>query len=164
MFHMSMRIAVAGLATLLFGLLASCSDAREGSAPPPTTPAQVEGRAPTQDELLGTWRPISLFGEEETRTTIDGTALDLRFISQPEGFGWKAYDGCNWTSAFAELSTTGGLKSASDASTTLRGCTRPAEAKQNVEAIQGAKQLELRGSHLVLRDADDNVIGEYVRA
>ncbi len=131
----------------------------------PTEPTQIEGRVPTRKDLRGTWRPVSLFGEKETRTAIHGTSLDLRFGSQPEGWGWIAYDGCNWTSAFARLDKTGGFKSVSEPATTMRGCSGSTEKRpRNVEAVQGAKRIELRGSHLVLLDSRDAVIGEYVRS
>jgi hypothetical protein len=144
---------------------ATTVDIDDSAAPRPTEPTQIEGRVPTRKDLRGTWRPVSLFGEKETRTAIHGTSLDLRFGSQPEGWGWIAYDGCNWTSAFARLDKTGGFKSVSEPATTMRGCSGSITTRaRNVEAVQGAKRIELRGPHLVLLDSRDAVIGEYVRS
>jgi hypothetical protein len=164
------------LAALL--VLSACSDRRpdnrpsattldsdDSAAPRPIEPAQVEGRAPTRKDLRGAWRPVSLFGVKETRTAIHGTPLDLRFGRQAEGWGWIAYDGCNWTSAFARIDKTGRFKSVSEPASTMRGCSGSKKKRpRNVEAVQGAKRIELRGPLLVLLDPRNEVTGEYVRS
>lgn len=160
-----MRVVLAAVSALLISSLVGCS-ATDDDPPNSTEPTHAQGRAPSQDDLVGSWRPVRLFHEAEKRTMMNGDPLDLRFADQPEGFGWRAYDGCNWTGAFIEIGENGDISLLDDPATTMRGCVGPEgrARSRNVEAVTEARRMELRGKMLVFLNADNEVIGEYARA
>jgi hypothetical protein len=122
------------------------------------------GRPPSLEELIGTWRPVRLLGED-TRgmRRINGNRPTVTFGEFALGLGWTAYDGCNWTSGRALLRQSGRF-STSHQTTTDRGCIGPppTATSRTRRLWLGATRVELRRGRLYFYDAGQP-LAAYVR-
>jgi hypothetical protein len=168
-----MRLAAVVAATAALAALAIPMTSTWSSAQPSHTrvddsrsassTARTVGHAPTRRELIGTWRPTTLLGEDvSAKASINGSPVTLRFADSGPSAGWTGYDGCNWASGPFHLGEAG-VFSATWKYVTLRGCHPYRVTTHNVDVIEKAHRLVLRGGRLVLFDAAGHRIGTYVR-
>lgn len=143
------------------------SSARPDDLPDAISPASAPptGQAPNRSELIGTWRPLNLLGEDVRRTReLNGNRTVISFAEGPTGLVWTSYDGCNWTNGTARLSGSGAIATKSR-STTTRGCIGPTAPLEiaNTEVIEGADTVRLQGTTLRFYASDGRLLGEYER-
>ena len=116
-------------------------------------------------QLIGSWRPLRLFGEEPQR--VNGRMPLLRFLTETSLLGLPlqrvvADDGVNDTSGLFRLGS-GAAWSTSDLGTTLVGCLGDCPKVRNADVIQSAVRVQLVNGLLAFYDADGHMIGLYRR-
>ncbi len=90
---------------------------------PSPGPSLVPGRAPTEADLLGTWRP-ALLGAGPWPAIPDLYPGQWLTFDNTGGIRWHGEDGCNSVAGRARLGADGSFTT-SDVSTTLVGCIGP---------------------------------------
>ena len=116
-------------------------------------------------QLIGSWRPLRLFGEEPQR--VNGRMPLLRFLTETSLLGLPlqrvvADDGVNDTSGLFRLGS-GAAWCTSDLGTTLVGCLGDCPKVRNADVIQSAVRVQLVNGLLAFYDADGHMIGLYRR-
>lgn len=170
-----MRLRKTGIALLLLGLVNGCagSTSPTGSSSPKPEPnatrqsegAQPRGRPPERSELIGTWRPITLFGVDVRKMRrIHGDRVTLMFREGQAGLHISAYDGCNWLDARVRLQPSGRFSTSEEAQT-LRGCLPSASDREtrNADVVTKGSRMLHHGGRLVFLDSQGELIAEYVR-
>jgi len=114
-------------------------------------------------QLVASWRPVRLFGEEPQ--PVKGRMPLLHFHGSFGGEGdWvSADDGINDTSGQFEIGD-GGTWSTSDLGSTLVGCLGDCQKVRNPDVIQSAVRVQLINGWLAFYGTDGHVIGLYRRA
>jgi hypothetical protein len=113
------------------------------------------------DDLLGSWRPIRLFGQEAHR--FNGRLPLLHFDGHWADADWvRADDGINDTSAHLRLGPSGRW-SVFDTSITTVGCVGGCPLVRNPDVITSATHVQLFNGALAFFDADSHLIGLYHR-
>ena len=107
-------------------------------------------------ELVGSWRPIRLFGEEPQR--INGRLPLLSF----SGNAVVADDGVNDTSGAFAIGE-GGAWSTGRLGTTAVGCIGGCPLVRNPDVIMSATHVQLFNGELAFFDAESHLIGLYHR-
>lgn len=173
-----MRVRTTGIALLMLGLFNGCAGSTAPAESPSAKPDSDSTAEPSEDvggpppgtppelsELIGTWRPVTLFGVDvrEIRR-IHGDRVTLMFTESQAGLQVSAYDGCNWVGARVRLQPSGRF-SASERAQTLRGCLPSASDREtrNAEVVTTASRMLRRGARLLFLDSRHELIAEYIR-
>ena len=169
-------IEAAGLAVDPSCELPECSVSVIGTDPPAGTPVatgsavslkpdgRYPGRAPTEDDLLGTWRQ-SMIGTEHISHVqrSSGEPVLLTFDRVYPWLSWRGYDGCNWASGRVHLDTVGSF-STSQNSTTTRGCIGISYRHPTIpEIVEGASIVTFGHHHLRFYDSDTRLLATFVK-
>jgi hypothetical protein len=148
-----------------------------GTDPPTGTPLKsgstvslrfdgtFSGGMPSEDDLLGTWRPSQIgHGPHIAKVlkAITGSPQLLRFFRT--GYPWLSWsgdDGCNET--YGRVQLEGGTFSTSHNATTLVGC--PNFDRFSIPGIvTAAATVTLDNGHLRFYDSDARLLATFVRA
>jgi hypothetical protein len=171
-----------GLVTLLTSVaLVACTGAAEepqgaphGDLPvatePHSTPSATKerppdpvGRAPRFAELAGVWKPVTLYGRDVRGFgRIHGERPTIRFLPYWSRPGYRAYDGCNWSSGRLHLRRSG-VYTVSRVGSTFRACSPTPNAALNELVIRDAVRMTLDHHRLRFLARDGEVLGTYLR-
>ena len=156
--------------------LPECSVSVIGTNPPAGTPVatgsavslkpdgRYPGRAPTADDLLGSWRQ-SMIGTEHISHVqrSSGEPVLLTFDRVYPWLSWRGYDGCNWASGRVHLDAVGSF-STSQNSTTTRGCIGISYRHPTIpEIVEGASIVTYGHHHLRFYDRDTRLLATFVK-
>jgi hypothetical protein len=142
---------------------AASSPSSSTSAPAKNAIAQREASPSlSRDDLIGTWRPVLLFGRDVHRVRINGSPLTVRFQRTPQR-GWTGYDGCNWTSGPFHVGRSAAF-SATARTTTAIGCLpRRRGWSSNVTVMTRAGRVAVSAGRLSVYGPNGRRIGVYFR-
>jgi META domain/PASTA domain len=153
-----------------------CHASAVGTDPPAGTPvldgAAVSiqydpgptGEAPSEDDLVGTWRPSRIGAGDHLAQVrrVSGSPVVLTFAHLYPWLSWEGYDGCNWTSGRVHLD--GGSFNTSQNGTTTRGCLRLHVQPPSIpEIVETAASVTVSGPHLRFYDSDNRLLATFVR-
>lgn len=129
-----------------------------------TSGSHDQTEAVTEADLIGTWVPQMLLGEDvRSVRTVAGTRGTLAFRERRK---LTAMDGCNWNYGTYRIGADGTFQAKIDSST-LVGCFKRAMREHsitNVEVLTAANEVRLTAGVLEFLSADGNVIGKYLKA
>lgn len=119
------------------------------------------GAPPTEEQLLGTWRPLVLRGEDVSVRSVDEGRVVLSFAHRMRGIGWNGYDGCNGWGGWVYLGPDGSFATSNNGSTRI-ACYKRMPFTE-VDAVLGAATVRLVHEQLVLYDKSGTPLGVFIR-
>lgn len=150
----------ASVSVITIGGLALRPD-HDAAGPTASQQSTWRGTPPTEEQLLGTWRPLVLRGEDVPVRAVDEGRVVLTFTHRMQGIGWSGYDGCNGWGGWVYLGPDGSFATLDNGST--RKVCYARMPFTEVDAVMGAATVRLVNEKLVLYDKSRTPLGVFVR-